>query len=587
MRSLQFMKRITFTILALLLPLALLLVLEGGLRLAGVGAEGRDAFILLPGQTEQQALNPNYVTRYFQGFAPSVAFHPFAVTKTPETFRVLVLGGSSTAGFPYHFYHSFAEPLRDHLQRAAPERVIEVVNLGMSAVNSYTLWDLRHALVEAEPDAVVIYAGHNEYYGAFGAGSSVNNTTGSIALKRLTLRLQRFALYTALRDLLTPAPTQAPRQTMMARVVADAAITMDADAFTAGLAQYEANMGDLLAVLSGADVPVFIGLVTSNLKDQAPLGDEETAQLAFDEGTRLLAAGDTTAATAAFLEAKEQDGLRFRAPEAINATLHRLVEGSPATLVDVPAVAQQGSASGIPDATFFDDHLHPNAIGHAALATAFAEAMATQWPWIAASNVPLEAVLDPIEATYAALQVGVLEAGYPFNKTRTLEETQAATRNLLERTRRRSVYDSLAVVMATEQVPPPRLLREGLAYARQTGDTLGALQLYRALLHWRPSNAAFAEEAVGFAANIPTWDALTEPLAAFAWAKTREPSYLNTWAAISLRQAKLDQTDRLLATTERLIPNDPVMLFNKARLLVIQGDTATARTYFERYRQAR
>ena len=41
----------------------------------------------------------------------------------------------------------------------------------MAAINSYTLLDFMDEILEQSPDALLIYTGHNEYYGALGVGS--------------------------------------------------------------------------------------------------------------------------------------------------------------------------------------------------------------------------------------------------------------------------------------------------------------------------------------------------------------------------------------------------------------------------------
>lgn len=51
------------------------------------------------------------------------------------------------------------------------QRRIEVVTTAVSAVTSYTLLDFVDEIIEQSPDAVVIYAGHNEYVGLLGVGS--------------------------------------------------------------------------------------------------------------------------------------------------------------------------------------------------------------------------------------------------------------------------------------------------------------------------------------------------------------------------------------------------------------------------------
>jgi hypothetical protein len=48
-------------------------------------------------------------------------------------------------------------------KRAFPSREVEVISTAMAAVNSYALLDFADEIIAQQPDAVVIYVGHNEY----------------------------------------------------------------------------------------------------------------------------------------------------------------------------------------------------------------------------------------------------------------------------------------------------------------------------------------------------------------------------------------------------------------------------------------
>ena len=574
--------RLSLVLVTIGIPLLILTLLEMGLRTAGVGADTRNVFVPIPGKESHLALNPEYVKKYFQSFAPAVAFHPFKREKGPETFRVVVLGGSSAAGYPYHFYHSFSEPLRQMIQETMPANEVEVINMAMSAVNSYTLWDLRHAVVHIEPDAVVLYAGHNEYYGAFGAASSINSLSNSIWLKRLSLKLKNLSLYSSLERLLSPQNNATPRQTLMARVAQDRGIELNDQTYQAGLRQFDKNISDVLHAFQKANIPVFAGLLSSNLKDQPPLGETEDANEAFSTGQQIFADGNHEEALRLFLEAKELDGLRFRAPEAINQLLSGMAQQDLCTLIDVPKLARTFSPEGIPDNYFFDDHLHPNAAGHLAIAENIFSQMQSNIASLSIGfTIKASSILDPIEKAYATVQIDILEADYPFNKSN--KNPQETIRRIIQQQSAASIYDSLAVLMATQSLPPPSLLREGLIKAKQTNDTTNALSLYRSLLYWQPFNTAFIQEATSFALQQAKPRSVTEEIISFGWSKTRSPEYLDTWAALSIQRGDLEKADQLLAHSERINPNSQVMLFNKARLLVLQGDTASAQTYFSRY----
>lgn len=70
-------------------------------------------------------------------------------------------------GFPYPNNISFQRMLKYQLQKTNPDKDIEIINLALTAINSYTFYDFAQELVHFEPDAIFIYGGHNEYYGAW------------------------------------------------------------------------------------------------------------------------------------------------------------------------------------------------------------------------------------------------------------------------------------------------------------------------------------------------------------------------------------------------------------------------------------
>jgi hypothetical protein len=158
-----------------LLPLAGFLLVEGALRLGGYG-ETYPLFVPYDKSGEYLTVSPRVIRRFVPNPAnvPRLAIRPvaFQADKNRETFRVFVQGGSTAAGYPYGYGASPAGMLQQRLQRTFPERRIEVVTTAVSAVNSYTLLSFSEEIVDQRPDAVVIYAGHNEYLGILGVGSS-------------------------------------------------------------------------------------------------------------------------------------------------------------------------------------------------------------------------------------------------------------------------------------------------------------------------------------------------------------------------------------------------------------------------------
>ncbi|MCI0618577.1 hypothetical protein L0244_36835, partial [bacterium] len=62
--------------------------------------------------------------------------------RVSSTFRIFCLGGSTTAEFPFDCQVPFPTQLRYLLSQTHPQYQIEVINVGISAVNSFTVVDL-------------------------------------------------------------------------------------------------------------------------------------------------------------------------------------------------------------------------------------------------------------------------------------------------------------------------------------------------------------------------------------------------------------------------------------------------------------
>ena len=182
------MKKILFTGSLIVLPVLFLALLESLLRLSGYG----DSYPLFTQKAGFYHTNQNFARKYFSSrdiTIPQLIAKQFPIKKSGKTLRIVVLGGSTTAGFPYDVNIGFAPMLREHLQTDNPDKNIEVINLGISAVNSHTVLDMLDQVWKIQPDLFVIYMGHNEFYGALGLASS-QSIGGNRALVLFTLWLR-------------------------------------------------------------------------------------------------------------------------------------------------------------------------------------------------------------------------------------------------------------------------------------------------------------------------------------------------------------------------------------------------------------
>ncbi|HEY4131320.1 MAG TPA: GDSL-type esterase/lipase family protein [Gemmatimonadaceae bacterium] len=311
----------------------------------------------------------------------------FAAEKPAHSFRVFVLGESTTAGFPYPHNGAFSRVLADALRDVLPDDSVEVVNLGIPATNSYALVDMVDEINAQHPDAVLIYAGHNEYYGALGAASTEGGLHASPALVRGFLFMQRSRLVFAMRRAATWLRTrsrsasggeQAP--SFMETLAGDQQIDLNGRVYLRGEAQFASNLDEVCRRFAGRGVPVFVGSLTSNVRDQAPLSSPANAQTNGADGTfararAALAAGDTTHARPLFVQARDQDVVRFRAPSEFNEVIRRVTHNRQAIYVPVAEAFDSAAVGGVPGYDLFLEHVHPNVRGEALLARLFFDAL--------------------------------------------------------------------------------------------------------------------------------------------------------------------------------------------------------------------
>lgn len=410
-------RKYVFWFILCLLPLIFFALLELGVRLAGLGKEYP---LFIPVENEPQYLqpNPDVIKRFFSRpeLAPSVSPDTvyFLAEKPAGSLRIVVLGESSAAGFPYGRFGSPSGMLEQRLKPLYPEKHIEIINVAMAAINSYTIRDFTDEVLAIKPDIVLIYAGHNEYLGVMGVGSSLAardsrwKTLSYIALRQSHLFQVLDSVIAGWRIGDQPKKEMNDR-TLMATVAENKNIPMGSPVYQQGLRQFEDNMRDILTAYSEAKVPVVIGTLASNERDQVPFASEGSDDLELQKelklANELLASGNSAQAEKELLRlvkthpgaadvhfslakayealskinlaqkhyvvAKDLDLLRFRAPESINDIIRQLAASSEVYLADVQQQLREKSPYQIIGFDMMLEHLHPTANGYFWLAESY------------------------------------------------------------------------------------------------------------------------------------------------------------------------------------------------------------------------
>ena len=429
-----------FYLILLLIPILFFVLLEIGLRALDYGHDFTVFKVVTDYHPDKLFLNPEIPYKYFYGTrsVPSALPDGFDKDKKENAFRVFVLGGSSTAGWPYVPNASFPRQLKRKLELLYPENNIEVINLGISAINSYTLRDFVPAVLEQKPDLVLIYAGHNEYYGALGVGSTVS-IGSSRNLVNLYLGLYNFKITQLLRDAISwvwglvnkkDETTEASNETLMSQMIGNSLIAYESDDYKKGIEQFEGNLNDMIEMIRKKNVPVIIGKLTCNLRDQKPFVSLKTdkfpsADEVFHRANEELNKGNISEAQKLFFLAKEYDALRFRAPQKINDVISDIGKKYNLPVVDIDSAFKEHSPYNLVGYNLTVDHLHPNIEGYRLIAETFYKEMKkinllpkgkranlseTQADSILAANFPFTA----LDSTLANFSIIVLTGQYPF-----------------------------------------------------------------------------------------------------------------------------------------------------------------------------
>jgi len=386
-------------------------------------------------------LNPDLPRKYFFNIkaSPTVLPDGFDVQKKENAFRIFVLGESSAAGWPYVPNASFPRHLKRKLEILYPDNSIEVINCGISAINTYTLRDFVPGIIEQNPDLIIIYTGHNEYYGALGAGSSVS-LGYSRTLVNTYIKLVDFKTTQLLQNIISgiygifsssnEKDGEAGNETLMSRMIGESLIAFESDIYNFGVEQFDGNMDDILKMFKERNIPVILGTLTCNIKDLKPfvsVKDDKfpPAEDIYRQAKDYYEKEDFDKAKELFFKAKELDALRFRAPQKINESIISLAKKYNYPVVDIDSAFKSKSPNGIVGENLMVDHLHPNLDGYRLMGEEYFKAMSnlkllpkgsrtkiseTKADSILAANFPF----TRLDSTVAEMQLMILTGQYPF-----------------------------------------------------------------------------------------------------------------------------------------------------------------------------
>jgi len=409
-------------------PVIALTCAEVVLRLSGYGLPTR---FFVPFHLDgRHVYIPNL--RYCEHFVPKALSRApessLLGPKEPNVIRIFVFGGSAANGDPEPAY-GFCRQLELLLNDRATGKSFQVINVAVTAMNSFVARRIAKDCADHKPDIFLVYMGNNEVVGPWGPTSLPGwlyryhwFINGCITLQK-DLRIGQL-----MRDLgrrLAWARTTQRWQGMEGFLAS--AIRHDDPRLQYCYRHFEDNLKGIVRTGLGCGAKVLICTVPTNVVDCPPfrsthrpglteaqirqfdasfgLGrsleqagefekaleqyqkayeiDDTHADLVYCMGRCLLRSGRVDQAKAYLLRAQDLDNLRFRADTVINRIIRSQADrfaNMGAGLVDLQACLEQTN-KGLPlGSTFLWDHVHLTVLGNFYAAMAAMEAIGKIMP---------------------------------------------------------------------------------------------------------------------------------------------------------------------------------------------------------------
>ena len=540
------------SVLLLVLPAALMGGLEAGLRLAGYGyspsffkeiqRDGKDYFIN----------NENFTLRFFP---PQLARWPdpfiFPAQKAPDTIRIFIFGESAAMGDPQPAYGA-SRYLEMQLREKFPGKKIEMINVGITAINSHVILPIARECAKHDGDFWIIYMGNNEMVGPFGAATVFGAQALPRKLAQLNVALQATRtgqlLVSGLRKL--GGKSKNTSWGGMEMFLENRIAPGDPRKETV-YHNFEGNLRDIVAAGVNSGAKVILNTMSVNLKDCPPFGslansnlpatDREQFDVVFAGAKALQEQSNFTAAAEGFAQAVkldphfaeahfrlgqceleltnlaaaadefqlacDNDALPFRSDTRINRAVRQVAQefsGDRLVLCDAERELMQASPEHITGNETFYEHVHFNFDGNYRLGKIWAEQIATALStgrksgatdWLSQAGCE-QALGLSIWNRQFVLQSVIRRLGAPplstqFNNAGRLQKVSTDELSLRQQEAQPGAGQRVRgeFAAALDRAPTDNYLYEGLAnFLEAIKDPQGAIAAYRRVCELVPNH---------------------------------------------------------------------------------------------------
>jgi len=367
-----------------------------------------------------------------------------------------------------------------------------------------------------------------------------------------------------------------PAGTLMSRMAKDKHILLNSELFNAGLQQFKENFTEILLMIKDKGVPVILGKLVSNLKDQKPFISVKTpgyksADQVYEEAKNELKNNNIDKADSLFRLAKDLDALRFRAPGKINEIIDNLGKEFDVATVPIDSIFDSASPDGIAGDNLIVDHLHPNVKGYQLIGKAFYDYMEkagylptenAKFPFnVQDSLTRANFLFTKLDSAIGNYNIILLKNNWPYVKqSRVMSEFQH--KDFINFFQPRDLTDSIAIYKIEGMSWTDAHLLAATTYLRRE-DIKNYLKHINILLYQYPVLKDF-NTLITYFYNKNKID-----LADYTSKRV---------GIIELYRGKYDDAIKYLTQTYNANPKDPLMLYNLSLAYLKKKDFKTALT---------
>lgn len=411
---------IVFRSVCVLLPFLLLGLLEGILRLRGLG--GYRPIIHPAGPTEHGTLvitDPAGAATWFfanRKHPGSIELYSFNEPRSASTIRIMLVGESAMQGFPQPRHLVASAFLSEMFKDVWPDRQVEIINLGTTAVASYPVLGIMTEALNYAPDLIVVSTGHNEFFGTYGV-ASIGWAGGKPWMLGATRFVHSLALVQAMEKWL-PSRGAPENKTIMEMMMGRSYVGPDDWRRRAAASNLEHNVAAMIDRCKARGIPIIVCTQPSNERDLAPVGEDKLdlpdkakvaefnrlfaaatnslpqnpraaleqlqaalaiapnhAAAQFYTGKALFALARYPEALQHFIRARDLDTMPWRAPSLSQQAIVEAATRHGASICDLEKRFRAASPGGVIGWELMDDHVHPTLAGQALFARSIVESM--------------------------------------------------------------------------------------------------------------------------------------------------------------------------------------------------------------------